>query len=479
MRDYIDALEAMSHKQLVLLLARQRRAATEGIAVVGMACRFPGGLDTPARLWSALREGRVVYGDGRLPEDSLGRPRWNLAAPDIAPFADLLRRGAYLDRADLFDAERFGIGDDEAAHLDPQQRWMLTCAAEALADAGLADAAPDRLTAVFGAVSTIEYSYAALRNGVPASEISAYMGTGGAFSAAPSRIAQVLRLNGPAIAVDTACSSALTAVHLAGMALRAGECDVAVVGASHLLLSPATFGVFERSGQLSPTGRVRPFDAKADGYVRGEGCGVLVLVRERDARDAYAVIRGSAVHQQGGRVAMSAASAVSQAKVIREALLDADVAPEAVPYVEAQANGVRLATVVELEVLGQEYGRARPGAAPLHLGSAKANLGYLETVSGMAGLMKAVLAVRHGEIPGQVGLDDPDPAVPWDRLALRVPRDTTPWPDGARRLAGVSSFGFTGMCGHAVLEAASGERPDRTVASAPGRRHWPESHVWS
>ena len=481
MKDYIDSIEQLSHQQLVVLLARQRLAATQGIAVAGMALRFPGDLDSPGTLWSALRESRVVTGGPpRIPVDSRGRPRWNAGAPDLAPYADLLARGCYLPAIDVFDAGRYGIGDEEAACLDPQQRLLVTCAAEALADAGI-DAAAGLRTGVFAATSTVEYNFAALRNRVGADGLSAHMGPGSALSGAAGRIATCLGLCGPALTVDTACSSALTALHLACASLRSGECDVAIVGASQLLLAPGAFGVLACSGMLSPTGRSRPFDARADGYARSEGCGVIVLRRQRDAPDAYALIRGTAVYQHGARGSISRVSATGQARVIQQALRAAGAAPHDIQYVEAQANGIRLAGVIEAEVLADVLDRKGTGGPPLLLGSAKANLGYLETVSGMASLMKTVLAVHHGEIPPQPGVDVPDPDIAWHKLSLDIPREVLPWPGGPRRLAGVSAHGFTGTYSHAVVESAASPAPRREcpAAAAAGRSHWPESHLWS
>ncbi|MDF6043849.1 polyketide synthase [Streptomyces sp. JH14] len=481
MKDYIDSIEQLSHKQLVVLLARQRLAAVQGIAVDGMALRLPGGVDSPRSLWSALRGARVVTGGPpRIPVDSRGRPRWNTDAPDLAPYADLLGRGAYVDVIDVFDAKRFGLSEEEAGFVDPQQRLLVTCAAEALADAGI-DEADGLRTGVFAALSSVEYQYAALRNQMGRDELSAYMGPGGALSGAAGRIATCLGLCGPSLTVDTACSSALTALHLACASLRSGECDVALVGACNLLLAPGAFGVQERAGLLSPSGRSRPFDAAADGYARSEGCGVVVLRRQPDAVNPYAVVRGTAVYQHGARDSISRVSAAGQAAVIRQALRAAGCAPDEVGYVEAQANGVRLAGVIEAEVLGDVFARTAAEAPPLVIGSAKANLGYLETTSGMAGLMKAVLSVQHGEIPPQPDLGQLDPDVPWQRLGLRVPREITPWPDGNRRLAGVSAYGFTGTYGHAVVEAAATEaapRPERAAAAA-GDSHWHDTHHWS
>jgi acyl transferase domain-containing protein len=480
-KDYIDSIERLPHKQLVVMLARQRHAATQGIAVVGMGLRFPGGIDTPAALWEALRQPRIAYRPWpRTPTDSLGRPRWNLDAPDLAPYADLLTKGAYVADIDLFDADRYGVPDEEAMFLDPQQRLLVTCTAEALADAGIDEPAALR-TGVFAALSAVEYNYAAIRNGVGIDGLSAYMGPGSAVSAAAGRIATCFRLAGPTLTVDTACSSALTALHLACASLRSGECDVAIVGASHLALAPGAFAVVDRSGMLSPTGRARPFDAAADGYVRGEGCAVLVLRRQQEAENAYAAIRGTAVHQHGDRGSIAAMSAPGLSRVVQAALRSAGVAPREVGFVEAQANGMRLAAAIEAEVLADAYGRAGSGGPPLLVGSAKSTLGYLETVSGAASLMKAVLAVHHAEIPPQAGFDVPDPAIGWDRLALAVPRVPTPWPAGARRLAGVSSYGFTGTYGHVLVESVTDSRPHppRPAAARAGRSYWPESHRWS
>jgi acyl transferase domain-containing protein len=233
---------------------------------------------------------------------------------------------------------------------------------------------------------------------------------------------------------------------------------------------------------LSPSGRARPFDADADGYVRGEGCGVLVLRRQQDAVDAYAMISGTAVYQHGDRGCITQISASGQSRVIRLALRAAGVAPHEVQYVEAQANGVRLATVIEAETLADAYRPSGSDGPPLMLGSAKANLGYLETVSGMASLMKAVLAVWYREIPPQAGLEIPDPDIAWDKLSLAVPRQVTAWPDAPRRVAGVSAFGFTGTYCHALVEAFPGgiaQRPARPAVTGTGRAYWPESHRWS
>lgn len=456
---YIDHLETLSKKQLMVMLARQHHERTQPVAVIGMGCRLPGGLDDPRALWDALREGRVLPTEAAgLPVDSLGRPRWNLAAPDLAPLAGRLCQGAYLKDVDLFDADWFGITEEEARHMDPQQRLLLEVAVQALADANLSrERLRGRDVGVYAVAGPVEYPYAWLRGGVPSEGLSPHMGTGTSPSAFSGRIALSLGLNGPAVTVDTASSSMLTAVHLAVRALRGRECDIALVGTCNLLLSPFSTGILDRAGMLSPTGRSRPFTRQADGHVRGEGCGVVVLKRYADAMadgdQPYALVRGSAVHAQGDRPSISVASARGQKAVIERALHDAGVAPEDVQYVEAQANGSRIGGQIEAESLADAYARYSPDAPPLHIGSCKANIGYLETASGAPGLMKTVLALAHAEIPPQPGEDEADPDIPWGRTALRLAAKPLPWPTEGRRRAAVSGFGFCGTNAHVVLES--------------------------
>jgi 3-oxoacyl-[acyl-carrier-protein] synthase II len=299
--------------------------------------------------------------------------------------------------------------------------------------------------------------------------MSPHMGTGYLLSAASGRLGLALGVNGPALTIDTASSSALSAAHLASLALRRRECDLALVGACHLLLSPLSTVTLARAGMLSATGRCRPFAADANGHVRAEGCGIVVLKRHQDALAdgdmAYALIRGSAVHQQGDRASLTLASASGQKAVMEMALRNAGVDPLEVQYLEAQANGSRLGAVIESESIAEAYGRRSPSAAPLYLGSCKANIGYLETASGVAGLMKTVLALAHGEIPPQVQVEKLDPNVPWERLSLRVPCDPLPWPSTGRRLAGVNAFGITGTLAHVVLEGISPKAPPTPAAT--------------
>lgn len=457
MASYIDYLATLSQKQLMVMLARQRHEETQPIAVVGMACRFPAGIDDPRGFWSLLRHGGMVpTRSERGPIDSKGRARWNLDAPDLAPLAPILRTGAYLRDVDLFDADYFGISEEEALHMDPQQRLLLEVTVQALADANLPRAAlRGQRAGIFVGTSPVEYPYAWLRNGLPAAALSPFMGTGSTPSAASGRLGLMLGVNGPAMNVDCASSSVLVALHLAATSLRRRECDLAIIGACNLLLSPFATAILARAGMLSKSGRSRPFGEDADGHVRGEGCGIFVLKRQQDALAdgdlPYAVVRGSAMYQNGDRLGLAVSSSSGQKAVIELALRAASVDPLEVHYVEAQANGSRLGGVVEAEAMAQAYGRPAEAAPPLYVGSCKANLGYLETASGAPGLMKAVLAVAHAEIPPQPGADQLDRSVDWQRLALRFATAPTAWP-AERRLAGVSAFGFTGTNAHVVLE---------------------------
>lgn len=469
MASYIDYLATLSQKQLMVMLARQRHEETQPIAIVGMSCRFPAGIDDPRAFWNLLHEGGVVpTRSERGPVDSKGRPRWNLDAPDLAPLAPLLRTGSYLRDVDLFDADYFGISEEEALHMDPQQRLLLEAAVQALADANLPRASlRGQRAGIFVGTSPVEYPYAWLRNGLPEGALSPFMGTGSTPSAASGRLGLMLGVNGPAMNVDCASSSVLVALHLATMSLRRRECDLAIIGACNLLLSPFATAILARTGMISKSGRSRPFGAEADGHVRGEGCGIFVLKRQQDALAdgdlPYAVVRGSAMYQNGDRLGLAVSSSSGQKAVIELALRAASVEPLEVQYVEAQANGSRLGAAVEAEAMAQAYGRPAAAGTPLYVGSCKANLGYLETASGAPGLMKAVLAVAHAEIPPQPGVDQLDPSVDWDRLALRFATAPTRWPTAERRLAGVSAFGFTGTNAHVVIESVA----ERAAAPEP------------
>jgi len=444
----LDAIDTLAAK-----LAASEARAREPIAVVGMGCRLPGGVTTPEEYWTLLREGRS--GIREIPGD-----RWDVDAyydPDPQAIGKMYtRHGGFLDRIDAFDAAFFGIAPREAASLDPQHRLLLECAWEALEDAG---ESPDRLvnsaTGVYVGITTSDY--ARLGRGA-IEDADVYSASGTALNAAAGRISFALGLQGPCLAIDTACSSSLTAAHTAAQALRARECDVALVGGVNVMASPDPFVLFSRWGMIAPGAECRTFDAGANGFVRGEGCGVLVLKRLSDAMAdgsrILAVIRGSAVNQDGPSSGLSVPNGLAQAKVIRRALENAGLRPNDVGYVEAHGTGTVLGDPIEVEALGAVYGPGRPADTPLMLGSVKPSIGHLESAAGVAGLMKLVLTVQHGELPPQRNFREPNPRIEWARLPIRVVEVLTPWPAGtATRIGAVSGFGFSGTNVHMIVES--------------------------
>ena len=426
-------------------------ATDEPIAIVGIGCRFPGA-DGPAAFWELLRDG--VEAVGEVPAD-----RWDIDAfhdPDpAAPGKMVARRAGFLDRVDRFDADFFGISPREAMHTDPQQRLLLEVSWEALEDAGQA---PDRLAGgpvgVYVGLST--HDYRRLYGDDPEAG-DAYTLAGNAASIAANRISYAFDFRGPSLAVDTACSSSLVAVHLACEAIRAGEAGLALAGGVNLILAPEVMASVSRAGFLSPEGRCKAFDASADGYARGEGVGVVVLkplaraLAEGDP--VYAVIRGGAVNQDGRTNGLTAPSRQAQEAVLRDAYRRAGVEPGSVHYVEAHGTGTLLGDPIEARALGAVLGAGSGRAAdrPLVIGSVKTNIGHLEAAAGIAGLIKAALAIKHRAIPPSLHLVEPNPHIPFDALRLRVPREFAPWPADAPALAGVSSFGFGGTNAHLVI----------------------------
>ncbi len=437
MRAQLDAIEA------------KRR---EPIAIVGIGCRFPGGVDSPAAFWRLLLDG--VDAVGEVPLDRWDVDAWYDPDPDAAGRI-ATRYGGFLDDIRGFDPEFFGVSAREARSLDPQQRLLLEVTWEALEDAVIA---PDSLrgtnTGVFVGIGATDYLQAQLARDAP---IDAYLGTGNAHATAAGRLSHQLGLVGPCVAVDTACSSALAAVHLACQSLREGECDLALVGAASLQLSPAFWVNFSKARMLAPDGRCKVFDAGADGYVRSEGCGVVVLRRLGDARASDDAVRslilGSATNHDGRSSALTVPNGPAQQTVIRGALERAGIEADAVAYVEAHGTGTKLGDPIELGALRAVFGPRE--SAPLWVGSVKTNLGHLEAAAGMAGLVKATLALEHGEIPPHLHFEQANPLI--DGLAdgsLRVPTQPEPWPsNGERRVAGVSAFGFGGTNVHALLAA--------------------------
>ncbi|MBM2620134.1 acyltransferase domain-containing protein [Actinoplanes sp. LDG1-06] len=427
---------------------------TEPIAIVGMACRFAGGIDSPEEFWDLLRSGRDVIGE--VPPE-----RWAWYAAQSPAYAAAVRdtpaAGAFLDDIAGFDAEFFDLTPREAAQMDPQQRIVLELAWQALEDAGLPP--PDLAgtdTGVFMGVGADDYGRRLLED-LPA--IEAWTGIGGAYCAVANRVSYHLDLRGPSIAVDTACSSSLVAIHLAAQALRSGECPVALAGGVLVMAAPGLSRVLQAAGATAPDGRSKSFDAEADGYGRGEGGGVVVLKRLRDAeRDGdriLAVLRGSAVRQDGRTEGIMAPNGDAQAHLLRRAYATAGVDPATIAYVEAHGTGTRAGDPMEAAAMSAVFGAGRDGP-PCLIGSVKPNIGHLEAGAGVAGVIKAVLAMRHGAIPPSLNVTRPTPAVDWATAGLRVSTGLTPWPDGpGPRRCGVSGYGYGGTLAHVILEAAA------------------------
>ncbi|MCI3271299.1 type I polyketide synthase [Streptomyces cylindrosporus] len=440
--------------------------ADDPIAVVGMSCRFPGS-PSVGDYWQLLLDGRVVIRD--VPSD-----RWDgqafLADGPWTPGTITSLRGGYLDDVRGFDAAFFRVSPREARSLDPQHRLFLEVAYEALEDAG---ATRDRLrgsaTGVFVGMNSSDHSQQVANR---LQDVDLYYGTGNSFAGAAGRLSYFLGLTGPSMAVDTACSSSLTAVHLAIQSLRSGESDLAVAGGVNVILSPVIPVSVSAGGALSPSGQCRTFDEAADGYLRGEGSGAVVLKRLSaalaDGDRVYAVLPGSAVNQDGASSGLTVPNGTAQRALIQQALEQAGLSGPEVGYAEAHGTGTPLGDPIELRALAQSLRpQGADGVAPLLVGSAKPNIGHLEASAGMAGLIKAVLAVHHGRIPRHVGVTTrPTPQVPWEQLGLALAEGEDGWPEsGRRRIAGVSSFGFTGTNAH-ILVAEAPEVPEAPVETA-------------
>lgn len=451
--------ETLQNALLALRKARLRleeleQEKQEPVAIVGMACRFPGGVDSPDAYWQLLRDG--VDAIAEVPSN-----RWDIDAyyrPDPGiPGKMCTRWGGFLSEVDTFDAPFFGISPREAVCMDPQHRLALEVSWEALENAGLA---PDRLsgsqTGVFMGISTNDYCGLHLKRG-DATCADMYLSTGNASNAVAGRLSYLLGLHGPSIAIDTACSSSLVAVYLACQSLYTGDSDLALAGGVNLVLSPEITVMLSQAHMMAPDGRCKAFDAAADGFVRGEGCGVVVLKRLSDALAAHdpilGVIRGWACNQDGRSSGLTAPNGVAQQAVIRQALARGGVNPAEIAYVETHGTGTALGDPIEVQALGAVLASGRPPDHPLILGSAKTNIGHLEAAAGVAGLIKTVLALQHEEIPPHLHLKDPNPYIDWDALPVTVATTPTPWPAG-QRLAGVSSFGFTGTNAHVIVAEA-------------------------
>ncbi|MCO1581859.1 SDR family NAD(P)-dependent oxidoreductase [Crossiella sp. SN42] len=441
--------------------------ATEPIAVVGLGCRLPGGVDGPEAFWDLLSSGREVISE--VPEQ-----RWagHAGSPEAAEvLARTTRWGGYLDDITGFDADFFGISPREAAGMDPQQRLLLEVSWEALEHAGIAPAGlRGSRTGVFVGISGNEYGQLAISE---AERIDAWSGTGAALSIAANRLSYVLDLRGPSVAVDSACSSSLVAVHLAMQSLRAGESEVALAGGVNLLLGPGVTVNFDQMGVTSPDGRCRAFDAAANGMVRAEGAGVVVLKRLADARRdgdrVLAVLRGSAVNSDGRSNGITAPNPEAQEALLRTAYANAGIAPSEVDYVEAHGTGTLLGDPIEAGSLGAVLGADREPGAPLLIGSVKTNVGHLEAAAGITGLIKVVLSLAHDAIPASLHFTEPNPHIPFDRLGLAVAAESQPWPRQDRPArAGVSGFGFGGTNAHVIVEEVAATASVSTVEGPDG-----------
>lgn len=434
-----------------------RGSINEPVAVIGVGCRFPGDIDGPERLWDFLTEKKCAI----------------TAYPDrgFTNAGTFAESGGFLKDVAGFDNRFFDIPPDEALRMDPQQRLLLEVSWEALEHAGII---PESLrlsrTGVFVGVSSTDYVRLVSASAQQKSTI--WDNTGGSSSIIANRISYFLDIQGPSIVIDTACSSSLVAVHLACRSLSTWDCDIALVGGTNVLISPEPWGGFREAGILSQTGCCHAFDKSADGMVRGEGCGVIVLQRLSDARlegrRILAILTGSAVNQDGKSNGIMAPNPSAQIGVLENACKSARVDPLEIGYVEAHGTGTSLGDRIEAHALGMVFGRKRPGSGPLMIGSIKPNIGHLEGAAGIAGLIKAVLMVKRGSLLPSGGFTEPNPAIPFTELGLRVVDELQEWPvvAGRPRRAGVSSFGFGGTNAHVIVEEAGSVGADTVSGRA-------------
>ncbi len=436
------------------------RRSDEAIAIIGMACRLPRNVNNPAQFWQELFEARDAVGPlpanrQRLWGNGMSPCRW---------------QAGFLDEIDYFDAEFFRISPREAELLDPQQRLLLEVAWEAVESAAIAPATlRGTRSGVFVGMMGSDYEDVIARQGSD-TDFNAHFATGSACSVAAGRLSYFFDWQGPALSIDTACSSSLVAVHTACHSLLRGECNLVLAAGVNLLLNEKRFLAYEQAGMLSPHRRCRTFDASADGYVRGEGCAAVILKRLSDAqadRDPImAVIRGSAINQDGSSSGLTAPNQLAQQAVIEAALTQAGVAPKEIGYLEAHGTGTKLGDPIEVMAAAQVLGAGRSADQPLLIGSLKSAIGHLEAAAGIAGLIKTVLSMQHGVIPAQLHFETPNPHIPWNGLSVRIVTQAQAWPAGLKR-AGISSFGFSGTNAHIIVEEYVEPQRAPTVESGP------------
>ncbi len=446
----------------------------ERIAIIGVGCRFPGGVSSKDSLWKLLVEGREAIVE--VPADRWNVERYYDAEPGIAG-KSIARRGGFIDEIDQFDPQFFGISPREAPYVDPQHRLLLETAWEAIEDAGLVlDFEHGTDLGVFVGISHNDYQ------GIQSTSfdhfsIGPHTPTGSAHSIAANRISYCLNLRGPSVAMDTACSSALTAIHTACEHIWAGRGDTALAGGVTIMISPGGFIGFSQAAMLSPEGRCAAFDASASGFVRGEGAGMVLLKRLSraiaDGDPIQGVILGTSINQDGHTNGISLPSPEAQARLVQDACRDAGIAPEQIGFVEAHGTGTAVGDPIEAHALAEALCRNRSADAPLPIGSIKTNLGHLETAAGIAGLLKAMLVIKNGQIPPSLHFSTPNPNIDFEKLKLRVPTQLESFPNGtAERIAGINSFGFGGANAHVILGEPPPIRSEKTLA-LPGSRPWP------
>jgi acyl transferase domain-containing protein/SAM-dependent methyltransferase len=457
-----DTAEQLSPLKRAILELREMRAELEAmelrqtgpIAIVGMGLRLPGNVSDESSLWQMLADGVDTISE-------IPRERWDLDAyydpdPD-KPGKMNTRHGSFLRNVNQFDAQFFGVSPREAVSMDPQHRLLLETSWEALENAAIAPAGLSGSSmGVFVGIGNSDYWRIAYGN---ETRIDAYSALGNSYSVAAGRLSYFLGVHGPSMAVDTACSASLVAVHLACQSLRSGECSVALAAGVNLILSPEANINFSKSRMLAPDGRCKTFDAAADGYVRGEGCGVVVLktlaAAQANGDRILAVIRGSAVNQDGRSGGLTAPNGPAQEAVIRAALAAAGVESHEVSYLEAHGTGTSLGDPIEVRAASAVLCQDRPRDLPLAIGSIKTNIGHLEAAAGLAGLLKVIVALQKRQIPPHLHLNKKSPFIDWDSVPIVIPTSLTPWaPAKGKRIAGLSSFGFSGTNAHVILEEA-------------------------